>query len=122
MQCRQVGKQISHHAKLKVEGLGVGRTLYEENNSIKNGVDILITSNVKLQRQLDNKNLFLTNLKWLVIDETDTLFETAKLQKIINDIVLRAMTMNNPPKIVFSGTTNPKDLRELLKKELNEYT
>lgn len=68
MQCRQVGKQISHHAKLKVEGLGVGRTLYEENNAIKNGVDILITSNVKLQRQLENKNLFLTNLKWLVID------------------------------------------------------
>jgi len=32
------------------------------------------------------------------------------------------MQLNNTPKIVFSGTTNPKDLRELLKKELKDYT
>ena len=30
MQGRQVGKDISHHCKLKVDGLGIGRTLRRE--------------------------------------------------------------------------------------------
>ena len=68
MQCRQVGKQISHHCKLKFEGLGIGSSLYQEQKAVTDGVDVLISSNSRLELQLQKKNIFLSNLKWLVID------------------------------------------------------
>ena len=74
MQCRQVGKQISHHCKLKVDGLGVGRSLVEERKIVDDGVDVLIASHSRLQMQFEKRHIYLSNLKWLVIDEVDTLF------------------------------------------------
>lgn len=74
MQGRQVGKLISHHSKLKVEGLGIGKTLKEEKQSVINGVDLLISTYSRFSMQLQKNNLYTSHLKWLVIDETDTLF------------------------------------------------
>jgi superfamily II DNA/RNA helicase len=122
MQCRQVGKQIAHHAKIKVEGLGLGRSLNDERRSIMDGVDILISSHAKMQTQLENNSVYLSNLKWLVVDETDTIFEIGKLEKVIREFLERTKNMANPPKILFSGTTSPPDLKQLLKKELKDYT
>lgn len=59
--------------------MGVGRNLSDEKQSIKDGVDVLVSTESKLNWLLEDRTLFLSNLKWLVIDEVDTLFETAKL-------------------------------------------
>ena len=40
----------------------------------------------------------------------------------MKELIEKVRNMALPPKLVFSGTTCPKDLRELLKKELKEYT
>jgi ATP-dependent RNA helicase RhlE len=68
VQGRQVGKQISHHSKLKVEGLGIGRTLKEEKQTIMNGVDLLMSTYSRLSMQLRQNNLYTSHLKWIVID------------------------------------------------------
>jgi hypothetical protein len=34
LQAKNVGKQLSHHCKLKVEGLGIGKSLNEEDKSL----------------------------------------------------------------------------------------
>jgi superfamily II DNA/RNA helicase len=52
LQGKQVGKQIAHHCKLKVEGLGIGRSLSEENKTIVDGVDILLSTYSRLFMQI----------------------------------------------------------------------
>lgn len=47
-----MGKQIAHHCKLKVEGLGIGRSLSEENKTIVDGVDILLSTYSRLFMQI----------------------------------------------------------------------
>lgn len=66
--------------------------------------------------QFERKNLFISNLRWLIIDETDTLFETGKLDKVFEELISRSNNMSEGPKIILSGTTCPPSLKALLKK------
>lgn len=60
---------------------------------------------------LENHIVYLSNMKWLVVDEVDTLFETGKLNSIIENIALKTKRMQVEGKkvnILFSGTTHPQ--------------
>jgi hypothetical protein len=35
---------MSHHCKIKIDGIGLGRTLIEEKKLVENGVDILAST------------------------------------------------------------------------------
>lgn len=39
-----------------------------------NGVDIVMSTFSRLSMQMESKIIFLSNLKWIVVDEVDTLF------------------------------------------------
>lgn len=114
VQGRQVGKQISHHSKLKVEGLGIGRSLKEEKQSIINGVDLLMSTYSRLSMQLRQNNLYTSHLKWIVIDETDTLFETGRIEEVFKEVVNRTKNMPEGPRILLTGTTSSPELKKLL--------
>lgn len=45
-----------------------------ERQAVFDGVDVLISTYSRLSVQLRQSNLYFSQLKWLVIDETDTLF------------------------------------------------
>jgi superfamily II DNA/RNA helicase len=67
-----VGKSISHHCKFKIEGLNLGKSLNEESEVIENGVDVLVSTYKRLTGFIQRRQLFLSNLEWMVIDEADT--------------------------------------------------
>jgi superfamily II DNA/RNA helicase len=46
----------------------------EEKKSVMDGVDMLMTTHSKLRWLMEGRTLYMTNLRWLVIDEVDTLF------------------------------------------------
>lgn len=39
---------------------------------IENGVDILVSTYKRLQGFVERKEVFLSNLEWIVVDEADT--------------------------------------------------
>lgn len=119
MQCRNVGKQIAHHSKFKIEGINIGRTMVEERKTIENGVDILVSTYLRLTPLLDKGELFLTNLKWIVVDEIDTLYEMGRLSAIVERLLMR-FGEEGSVRMILSGTTCSKELRGYLKSKLGE--
>lgn len=73
---RDVGKGMSHHVKMKCEGVGIGRTQAQEEEKVREGVDVLVTGYRRFKRMLDHRKVFLSNLSWVVVDEVDTIFES----------------------------------------------
>jgi superfamily II DNA/RNA helicase len=124
LQCRNVGKQVSHHCKLKIEGIGIGRTINEENKLVEDGVDVLVSTYQRIKPLIEKKLLFLSNMKWLVVDEVDTLFEMGKLPAIMENLLIGAKKSqeNSLLEIVLSGTTRSHELIKYLNVNLGEIT
>lgn len=74
LQTTNVGKMLSHFCKARCDGIGIGASLFSEDKLVKEGVDVLVSTNVRFSRMEAKKKLFLTYTDWIVIDEVDTLF------------------------------------------------
>lgn len=82
MQVNQVFKQISHHVKLRVRTL-----VANQRGSLKSqSYEILIATPTKLARALRSKEVSFDQLKYLVFDEADNLFEMG-FKKDIDTII-----------------------------------
>lgn len=57
---------------------------------MEEGVDMLVSTFQRLKPLIDKKILFLSNLKWLMIDEIDTLFEMGKLPAVMEHLLIGA--------------------------------
>ncbi|MCT4641472.1 MAG: DEAD/DEAH box helicase [Bacteriovoracaceae bacterium] len=78
----KVFKEISHHGKLRIRNLlgGQKKTLKTQ------GFEILVATPTKLAMHIKSKDVNLSDLKYLIFDEADTLFEMG-FKKDINTIV-----------------------------------
>jgi superfamily II DNA/RNA helicase len=57
-------------------------------------VDILFASYQRIHSLLDKQSLYLSHLKWVVVDEIDTLYDTGKLFPILDNLLKRSV--NSP--------------------------
>lgn len=57
-------------------------------------MDILFASYQRIHSLLDKQSLYLSHLKWVVVDEIDTLYDTGKLFPILDNLLKRSV--NSP--------------------------
>lgn len=87
---------------------------------------MLVTPYLRFKRMLDKREVYLSMLRWIVVDEVDTLFEGQKgmLQDLLETIVLPKVMSNDShgistnTQLILSSTTNPQPLKEFLQKKL----
>lgn len=118
MQIQDIFKQLSHHAKLRVRTL-VGKS----KTSIKTQCyEILITTPAKLSRAVKAKDVHFSDLKYLVFDEADQLFDMG-FKKDIEGIIYHVDYDSTD--IHFFSATMPLEVEDYLnhkfkKKELEK--
>ena len=115
-QIDQVFKDISHHVKLRC------RSLIGKKNIKSQEFEILISTPSKLGRSLKNKEIHFSQLKYLVFDEADTLFEMGFKKDI--ESILRHVEYEDTD-IHFFTATMPLEVEEYInekfkKKELKK--
>jgi superfamily II DNA/RNA helicase len=112
MQIHTVFKSISHHVKLRVRTL-ISTT--KSKTSLKNqSYEILIATPTKLARAIKKEEVVMSQLKFLVFDEADNLFEMGFKKDIEN--ILYPVKYDNTD-IHFFSATMPLEVEEYLNKK-----
>jgi len=106
-QVEEVFKLFVYDVPLVVESLFVGKKFSFERKSSKEGVDILISTPDRFKNHWDKKNVFVTKLTHVVIDELDTLLDSGyeDFLKKISNIILKY----NTEEIMKNSDVNPQD-------------
>lgn len=111
-------KSLSHIAKFRAVGLG-GRTPRSQvAETLANGpVDILVTTPTTLVAYHKDKTLSLSDTRYLIIDEADSLFDAGwgdDCRKIIKTIQEVAEKSKVPEKVVVVSATLPRSVHTAL--------
>lgn len=81
-QVTKVIKSLSHFIKFKVDGFSSFTKYNEEKALLDDGIDILVSTPNRIERHSKDKNLYLSNLKYFIVDEADTLIEAGFSEEI----------------------------------------
>lgn len=81
---------------------------------------MLVSCFTRFKRMLDHREVYLSNLSWVVVDESDTIFESQKsmMDSIFSTIITPKLDKENCPVFTFASTTNPPALTEYLRKKM----
>lgn len=74
-QCEKVMSNFKHDVRLKTSCLYSGKKFNAEAKELESGVDILVGTPEKIDRHRRDKTLFFDNVKYMVVDEADTLID-----------------------------------------------
>ena len=124
VQIEQVFKDISHHVKLRIRSL-IGGQRNKMTKSLKDqSYEILVATPNKLLKLVKNKEVHLSDVKYLVFDEADTLFDMGFKKDI--EGLLHNVKYDNTAIHLFTATL-PQSVEEFLlshfkKKELEKIT
>lgn len=124
VQIEQVFKDISHHVKLRIRSL-VGGQRNKMTKSLKDqSYEILVATPNKLLKLVKNKEVHFTDLKYLVFDEADTLFDMGFKKDV--EGLLHNVKYDNTAIHLFSATL-PQSVEDFLithfkKKKLTKLT
>lgn len=83
-QIEEVAKLFIYDNPLVVKSSFVGKKLSQEEKEIMNGVDILISTPDRISLHLERQKLKLDNVKYLIVDELDTILDSGKENIIRN--------------------------------------
>lgn len=72
-------KKICHFCKLSILGLNTGREFSDERKMLELGVDLVVTTLARLQRHIAKENIFTSQVKFIVVDEADTILDTGNI-------------------------------------------
>lgn len=111
VQIHSVFKNISHHVKLRVRNLVGGQRNRATKNLAEQTYEILISTPNKLLQSIKKKEISFVNLKYLVFDEADTLFDMG-FKKDIEGIV--KYVEYDQTDIHFFSATLPDSVKEYL--------
>ncbi|MDN5092243.1 DEAD/DEAH box helicase [Aliarcobacter butzleri] len=115
----QIGKVIDDYAKyLDIKRLAVfgGVSSKEQEKKLSNGIDILVSTSGRLLEHIKNKNVNLSSVTTVVIDEVDTMLDMGfleDLEKILPNIGQNRQIM------MFSATLN-QNVKKLAKEFLSD--
>ncbi|MFY4816842.1 DEAD/DEAH box helicase [Aliarcobacter butzleri] len=115
----QIGKVIDDYAKyLDIKRLAIfgGVSSKEQEKKLSNGIDILVSTSGRLLEHIKNKNVNLSSVTTVVIDEVDTMLDMGfleDLEKILPNIGQNRQIM------MFSATLN-QNVKKLAKEFLSD--
>ena len=117
-QIHGVAKNISHFAKLKIEKVETSANWKRAKDTMKEGLDVLVTNPNKLSRLTREKHIHLSNLKYLVIDEADVFIESGEEEVLIQIIKETYLQKDEDEKVqlIFVSATLTPSLRIFLDK------
>ncbi len=124
VQIEQVFKDISHHVKLRIRSL-IGGQRNRMTKSLKDqSYEILVATPNKLLKLIKNKEVHFSDLKYLIFDEADTLFDMGFKKDV--EGLLHNVKYDNTAIHLFSATL-PQSVEDFLithfkKKELQKIT
>jgi superfamily II DNA/RNA helicase len=111
LQIQQVFKDISHHVKLRVRTVVGGAKGKQTANLASQSYEILIATPTRLAKGIKNKEISTEQLKYLVFDEADNLFELG----FRKDIETTLFPVNYADTdIHFFSATMPKEVEDFL--------
>ncbi|PRP89793.1 DEAD-box ATP-dependent RNA helicase 39 [Planoprotostelium fungivorum] len=129
--CQQVGavaKQLSHFIKFRTTQLTGGQSKHKENRKTEGKIDLIIATPGRLLEAVERGHLFLTDVRHVVVDEADTMFDKdfgTELDKIFLPIKGRKTeieTYIRPTQFVVCSATLPEKVRNLIQKQFQHIT
>ncbi|KAH7568116.1 hypothetical protein JRO89_XS07G0239900 [Xanthoceras sorbifolium] len=70
-----VAKSISHHARFRTTMVSGGGRLRPQEDSLNNPIDMVVGTPGRVLQHIDDGNLVYGDIKYLVLDEADTMFD-----------------------------------------------
>lgn len=120
-QVLKVAKSISHFIKLRARMLSGGFGVKKQKKTVlKEVIDILVCTPGRLLLHMDNNDIYLSKVKYVVVDEADSLFGEGfkeDLQKVFFPIQKRMEAKKDHVRFIFVGATFSKSLIELINKQ-----
>jgi ATP-dependent RNA helicase DeaD len=75
MQVTEIAKEICRYAKLKVCSVNNDNKIRNEKEDLELSPDIVIGTQHRIQKHINYKSLYLSRVKYVVIDETDAVID-----------------------------------------------
>ena len=119
IQLNTIANLFVYELPLRIHGLSGARVRHvRENEVLQQGVDVLIANVDAFFRMRDRKNLFLTRVGTLVVDEFDALID-AGYANSLKLLVRQVKDRKEPPKsqFVFTSATYTKGMQDFVKEE-----
>eukprot|EP00842_Homolaphlyctis_polyrhiza_P000244 jgi/Hompol1/121/HPOL_001830-RA len=118
-------KLMSHIAKLRVAGVhSKTREATLKETFASSPVDLLVSTPGMLKYLIDSKEIALSQTRYFVIDEADTLFDTnfkEEIEPLIKNAKAFAQKLSRPCRFLFTTATLPKTLANALSSEFPNY-
>lgn len=117
VQIERVFKDISHHVKLRIRSLVGGQRNKSAKTLKEQSYEIIVATPNRLLQAIQKKELSLQELKWLVFDEADTLFDMGFKKDI--EAIVNFAPMEKVNVTLFSATL-PKTIEEFVKESFHQ--
>lgn len=114
IQIERVFKDISHHVKLRIRSLVGGQRNKSSKTLKEQSYEIMVATPNRLLQALTKKEVRLSQLKYLVFDEADTLFDMGFKKDI--EGILQHIKIEETHISLFSATL-PKMIEEFVKEQ-----
>jgi ATP-dependent RNA helicase RhlE len=106
-----VAKKVARHTTLLSMSLYGGKSFSEQQQALKNGVQILVACPGRLKDHIEKGTIDLTGVEYLVLDEADQLMDMGFLPALTSAI---DACVNRKQTLLFSATISP-EVQELVK-------
>jgi len=116
-QVLQVAKSLGHHAKFRSAGISGGGKLKVQKEALMNPLDLVVGTPGRILQHVEDGNLFLGDMKFLVLDEADTMFDAGfgpEIRKIIRPLKSRE---KEDGQCVLVSATLTRSVQKLLAEE-----
>ena len=82
----EVIKFFAHTVKIKAVGISGALGYKKEKEFLDGGANIVVTTLGRFEKHYSKKNIFFSNVKYVVMDEIDTLLDSG-LEEVINTYI-----------------------------------
>ncbi|KAK7277371.1 hypothetical protein RIF29_18522 [Crotalaria pallida] len=95
----RVAKSISHHARFRCTMVSGGGRLRPQEDSLNNPIDMVVGTPGRILQHIEEGNMVYGDLKYLVLDEADTMFDRGfgpDIRKFLGPLKRRASKSDGP--------------------------
>eukprot|EP00775_Hariotina_reticulata_P013702 gene13702-13824_t len=112
-----VAKSLCHYAKFRALGLTANTSVSEQAKKLTAPVDVVVATPTRFLQHQEAGNLTIGDVRWLVIDEADTMFDQGFGEEVTK--VLSACKARSPPaQVVLVSATMTKAVKRLAEAQL----
>eukprot|EP00899_Mesostigma_viride_P017260 jgi/Mesvir1/25535/Mv01782-RA.2 len=116
-QVLSVAKSLSHFAKFRSAQVGGGGQWKQQKAALAVPLDLLVATPGRLLQHLEEGNLSLSCVRYLVLDEADTMFDQdfgPEVQRVIDRVKMAARTRGFPMECVLVAATVKKGIANMI--------